>query len=390
MEIPPKSLLRARIFQTKSKSQMSRSMMLSPTLLESMLSPTTVVTLLLLLPLFDKGTRRLFESWWAKFQLMLTPAVPSTENPPTVSGLYIYPVKSLQAVELDIAEVDAYGFVKDRRLMLVCPCPTPAFGFLPTDATHRFITQRQCPQLATVTATYSNDNLLLLSCQGKTVTIHLQNGAVKQPVYRARLWDNIVKVVDMGDLVATFFQEIVGSGQSFRGIRLAQQVSALNAPDIYVPPEARTIWGRIPKSSLTDGFPILIACEASLDEVNRRLREKGKEPIPMSRFRPNLVIRNTAAFEEDTWKVIQIGSTQFHIVKGCPRCKQACTDQKTGQVFDEPLATLADFRAVGNSKDDVYFAQNAIAYGTFVSKGDVVKILKTGDPVWDKHDVKPE
>lgn len=332
----------------------------------------------------------MLESWWAKLQLMLTPTLPSTGPPPTVSGLYIYPVKSLQAVELDTVEVNAYGFVKDRRLMLVCPSPASAFGFLPTDATHRFITQRQCPQLATVTATYINDNLLDLSCQGKTVTVNLRDGTVKQPVYRARIWDNVVEVVDMGDLAATFFQNIVGSDESYRGIRLTQQVSVLNVPDIYVPPEARTIWGGIPKSSLTDGFPILIACEASLNEVNRRLQEKGKEAIPMSRFRPNLVIRNTVAFEEDRWKVIQIGSTQFHIVKGCPRCKQSCTDQKTGQVFDEPLVTLADFRNVGNSKDDVYFAQNAIAYGTSVSNGDVVQILKKGDPIWDKHDVKPE
>jgi uncharacterized protein YcbX len=184
--------------------------------------------------------------------------------------------------------------------------------------------------------------------------------------------------------------KIVGSGESYRDIRLTKQVSVLNVPDIYVPPEARTIWGGIPKSSLTDGFPILIACEASLDEVNRRLQEKGKEAIPMSRFRPNVVIRNTAAFEEDSWKVIQIGSTQFHIVKGCPRCRTILHRSETGQVFDEPLVTLSDFRVVGNSKDDVYFAQNAIAYGTSVSNGDVVQILKKGCPIWDKHDIKPE
>ena len=365
--------------------------MTTEVLLESLLSPTTVVTLLLVLPLLHGSTRRLLETWLAKLQLMLTPAIPSNGPPPTVAGLYMYPVKSLQAVELETAEVDDCGFVKDRRLMLVCPSPPPTYGFLPKDATHRFITQRQCPQLATVTATYLSNELLRLSCKGKSMTIHLKYDADKQPVYRARIWDNIVEVVDMGDEVADFFQEIVNTEDAlFMGIRLTQQVSKQYAPEKYVPPEARTMWGTTPKASLTDGFPILIACEASLDEINRRLRKKGKEPIPMSRFRPNVVIRNTKAFEEDTWKVIQIGSAQFHIVKGCPRCKQSCTDQKTGQVFDEPLATLADFRAVGRSTEDVYFAQNAIAYGSFVSKDDAVRVIKTGDPVWDKEDVKPE
>jgi uncharacterized protein YcbX len=117
----------------------------------------------------------------------------------------------------------------------------------------------------------------------------------------------------------------------------------------------------------------------------------------MSRFRPNIVISNTQPFEEDTWKAIQIGTgpnaTILHITKGCPRCKQSCTDQMTGERSEEPLETLADFRALSKG-DDVYFAQNAVlngdAYGGAIRLGDKVRILTRGDPVWDLGDVAAE
>lgn len=360
-------------------------------------SPTTLVALALAVPLFHDGTRRLLETWWAKLGVFfLNHTVPLGANgDPEVSEIYIYPIKSLQAVEVKgPAYMDAYGLERDRRLMLVVPNPLPPYGeFLAHDPTHKFLTQRQCPALATITAQYLSNDLLRISCDNdkKSMTIHITFDSQHQPVLKSRLWDSVVEVKDMGDGVADFIQEI--AGKDFKGLRLTRMIEPSVANDAYVPPAARTLSGATPRVALTDGFPILIACEASLREVNRRLVAKGKETIPMSRFRPNVVIANTkTAFEEDTWKVISIGSTIFHLVKGCPRCKQSCTDQKTGQVHDEPLAILSEFRAVGNkNKDDVYFAQNAIASkGTTLKKGDVVKILKRGDPVWDREDVQAE
>jgi uncharacterized protein YcbX len=355
-------------------------------------SPTTTfLALFLVIPVFHEGTRRMMEAWIARLQLLITPGSADTSaSSRVVSGLYIYPIKSVRACELDSVLIDDCGFERDRRFMLVVPNPVPLYGeFLKTDATHRFITQRQCPKLATVNATYISKDLLRLTCGNESMTLHVQYDAQNQPMYRARIWDDLVKVVDMGDQAATFFQAIIGTDESeLSSIRLTKIVSERYADDKYVTPGARTILGMTPKVSLSDGFPILVACEASLDELNRRLKEKGKEPISMSRFRPNIVIRNTKPFEEDNWKVIQIGNTMLHLVKGCPRCKQSCTDQTTGQVFEEPVETLAQFRALGRNKEDVYFAQNAVAYGREIQKGAQVKIVTLGDPVWDKEDVK--
>lgn len=135
-----------------------------------------------------------------------------------------------------------------------------------------------------------------------------------------------------------------------------------------------------------------MASEESLDDLNERLHKKGKDSLPMSRFRPNIVIRGLKIpFAEDRIAVLQIGNDVIlHIVKGCPRCKESCTDQDTGEVTSEPAETLREFRALNKwNSDDLYFAQNALvgvgSAGKAISIGDTVKVLQWGDPVWDKH-----
>ena len=117
----------------------------------------------------------------------------------------------------------------------------------------------------------------------------------------------------------------------------------------------------------------------------------------MSRFRPNIVVSNTSkAFDEDTWKAIRIGSGEdaviLHLAKGCPRCIQSCTDQRTGARGKEPLATLAQYRARNGA--GVYFAQNATldgdSYGGAIRVGDPVTVLTRGAPVWDAGAVPAE
>jgi len=365
---------------------------------EDLLAPTVTALILVAFSLFHEPTRRMLESVVARTLLHTLPSPEKNKGEaPVVSQVCIYPVKSLRSVSISESKMDALGLVGDRRFMLVCPAPLPPYGtFLETDPTHRFITQRQCPMLARVDASIS-DSALNISFEKESVTIHLSGDppssnkkSSREGSYRARIWDDVVEVQDMGPKAADFFQGIVGDSLEYKGIRLVRIVSKRVAPDAYVPAAGRTWWGEPPRVGLSDGFPILIAFEASLQELNRRLLEKGKEPIPMSRFRPNIVIKNTKPFEEDTWKVIRIGSTIFHLVKGCPRCKQSCTDQRTGKVTDEPLETLADFRALGPQKADVYFAQNAIAQGTHVAVGEKVLVLNRGEPVWDQGPVAAE
>jgi uncharacterized protein YcbX len=345
----------------------------------------------------------------------------------SVSGLFVHPVKSMRSISLSESTLDRKGLTGDRRFMVVYELPLPVYkkNWGQGDTTHRFLTQRQCPSLATISATMDDsksERVLVLEQKSSTSGKHPSTTIIRIPLtnkshpqlssnqrHLAGIWDDVVAVEDMGDDAAAFLQAIADAddelsastqGGSKKVVRLVTESTTSPLPPMgtddrsYVPGYAKT-WtgGFLGKPTLTDGFPILIASEASLEALNEKLVEGGKETIPMSRFRPNIVVKGTllTPFEEDRWKVVAIGDTVFAIVKACPRCKQSCTDQTTGTVSPEmePVETMKSFRrSLGNqpSNGDVFFAQNAIPIGKLEGKtirvGDSVRILETGDPVY--------
>ena len=315
-----------------------------------------------------------------------------------VAGLFVHPVKSFQPVSVDLAALDERGLVGDRRFMLVVPLALPIYkdAFDPDEATHRFLAQRHCPILATIKAELVDDKLILTSaqCPGETVTVHTKASSTNAQKNLATIWNDKVTTLDMGDQAAAFCQAIVDQDEQLPeemkgGVRLVMHDPAdqrVTDPK-YTPASAHSWWGSRPSISVTDGYPILLVNQASLDELNSRLRKKEKTPIEMSRFRPNIVVNGAKPFDEDNWKVVSIDGVIFHVVKGCPRCKQTCTDQRTGKVYEEPLETLADFRATGPKKEDLYFGQNAIhamgSIGKTIKVGATAKVLERGKPVWE-------
>jgi len=325
----------------------------------------------------------------------------------TISGIFIHPVKSLRPISVPTAKLNSLGLEGDRTLMLVRPLSRPLYGdFLPNQATHAFVTQRQCPTLATIVASLSEEKSpgkksIKLSCGRDKVYVDISKKAIKKYKmrYRAKLWDDVVEVADVGEEAASFIQSkmksVYGTFDNVRVVSMIPHVTKRKTDDRYTPNATlNPFHGSLPNVSLADGFPLLVASEKSLDELNCRLRAKKKSPLPMSRFRPNIVLKGiSSAFEEDNWKAIQIGGPSgpiLHIVKGCPRCKQSCTDQLTGKRGTEPLETLRDFRALGKNQEDVYFAQNALMAQPMLSSfatinvGDSITVLTTGHPVWGK------
>ena len=123
--------------------------------------------------------------------------------------------------------------------------------------------------------------------------------------------------------------------------------------------------------SLADGFPLLLISQGSLDHLNTKLAA----PVPMLRFRPNLVVSGTSAHAEDDWKRIRIGEVEMDVVKPCTRCVLTTVDFNRGE-FDpsgEPLRTLISYR---RTNDGVSFGQNLIPRGTGVLRiGDAVSVL---------------
>ena len=110
----------------------------------------------------------------------------------------------------------------------------------------------------------------------------------------------------------------------------------------------------------SDGYPVLVIGAASLDDLNGKLAAAGRAPLPMNRFRPNIVIDQLEAFEEDYVEAFTLGGAQLKPVKPCPRCPIPSVDQASGTVGPDPLDILRSYRSKPALDDAVCFGMNCI------------------------------
>jgi len=172
------------------------------------------------------------------------------------------------------------------------------------------------------------------------------------------VWDDTVNVIHAGAEADRWFSEILGF-----------ECRLVHMPDDSLRPVNKKYSPTSDIVSLADGFPLLVISQASLDDLNARLAH----PVPMNRFRPNLVVGGSGAFDEDTWKKIRVGDLTLRIVKPCSRCITTTVDQATGIQGKEPLATLSKYR---NVNGNVHFGQNAIPESeATINLNDRVEIL---------------
>lgn len=262
-----------------------------------------------------------------------------------LSAIYYYPIKSLTGIQTSRAQVVHRGINHDRRWMLV-------------DGDGKFITQRQCPRLTLVTVVPAG-NGWLINAPGEPdlQLVRPEPEAATRPVI---VWRDTVQAQTSGAAASKWFSRFTG----IAGVQL-----------VYMP---ETSSRRVDQAfaannevvSFADGFPFLLISQASLDDLNSRM----SDALPMSRFRPNLVVDNTAAFAEDGWKRIQIGDLSFQVAKPCSRCKVTTVDPFTAEMGKEPLKTLASYRRWDN---EVWFGMNLVHEQTGMLRvGDEVEVLE--------------
>jgi len=260
-----------------------------------------------------------------------------------LSEINIYPIKSTKGIALRSARVEGRGIEFDRRWMLV-------------DESGLFISQREAPRLALVSTRMNNETITLNAPGRQSLSVPAKLSGSER--VSAQIWDDAVSVIPAGVEAETWFSEFLG-----------MQCRLVYMPDNSlrsVEPEYASASDIV---SLADGFPLLVISQASLDDLNSRLAN----PVPMNRFRPNIVVSESGAFDEDGWKKIRIGGLVLRIVKPCSRCVTTTVDQATGIQGKEPLATLSRYRNV-NGK--VHFGQNAIPENdALINVGDQVEIL---------------
>ena len=215
----------------------------------------------------------------------------------TLSAIRIHPLKSGRALLPAAVEVDEFGPRHDRRWLAVDPDGV-------------FLSQRDDPALARVAPSLAGDRLSL-DAPGLP-TLEVPAGRERRTV---EIWGDRVAAVDCGDAAAEWMTAALG--------RPARLVHFPDEPLRPVPAPHGRPGDRV---SFADAFPFLLLTRASVDDLNRRLAE----PVPVERFRPNLVIEGAAPYEEDTWRRIRIGDVVLDVVKPCARCVITTTDQATG------------------------------------------------------------
>jgi uncharacterized protein len=270
---------------------------------------------------------------------------PESNGTVTVTALYRYPIKSCAGMALDVAEIGARGFVHDREFMLV----EPRSGL--------FFTQRELPRMALIRPSVAGDLVTLSAPEMSPFSAQI---VAEGPERDVVVWRDRCRAVDQGDAAAGWLSRFLG--REVRLVRMAEDFSRSVNPDFAVD-EGDEV-------GFQDGYPFLIISEESLADLNACLAE----PLPMNRFRPNIVVRGGGPFAEDGWRRLRIGAVEFHLVKACARCAITTTNQETAAVGMEPLATLATFRRVERG---VLFGQNAIhAAPGAIRRGDAVEVLE--------------
>lgn len=261
---------------------------------------------------------------------------------PFVTELFIYPIKSCGGIAVPEAAIVDRGFRFDRRWMI-------------TDTNGTFLTQRSHPRLALARVSLVEDRISITSngLNSAHIPVEIREGKSVE----VEVWQNRVRALRGNPEVEEWFSTLLG--QPCWVVHMPQESIRPVRPDYATHGE---------HIAFSDAFPFLLLSRASLDDLNLRL----PNPIPMNRFRPNIILGGCGPYAEDTWKEIRIGSVPFTVAKPCARCVTTTVDQATGKKSDEPLRTLATYR---NVDGEVMFGQNLLhrSPGT-IRAGDMVEI----------------
>ncbi|MCW8831043.1 MAG: MOSC domain-containing protein [Gammaproteobacteria bacterium] len=246
-----------------------------------------------------------------------------------ISELAIYPVKSMRQVSLKKSAMDMGGLKYDRRWMVV-------------DADGVMITQRKVVRLCLIQPELTARGLMLTTEAMPEIKVSIPDGRVSRKV---KVWNDECNACDGGDEVASWLSEFLKI--ECRLVYFPDGETRIVDQD-YAQPNDQT--------AFSDGFPILLTSQASLDDLNSRM----DEDVPMARFRPNIVVSGCEAFAEDNWKQLQVGDISLRIVKPCSRCIVPNVDIDSAERRKEPVKTLASYRKRDNK---IFFGQNVVADG---------------------------
>lgn len=273
--------------------------------------------------------------------------------PITLTGLRRYPVKSFRGEDLASATVEPWGLAGDRRWMVV-------------DESSTVVTAREVHAMLTVVPEFVEHGVRLTAPGAEPIVV-AQPAA---PTGDFQIWDYTVAAASAGPAADAWLSSVLGLPVHLVFLddpTRREIVSAFAQPGDVV--------------SFADGYPMLLASENSLALLNDWIAEGPRPdegPLPITRFRPNLIVAGGAPFAEDGWVRIRIGEATFRIAKGCDRCVLTTLDPETGEKQMEPITTLARHRRWDGK---TWFATNLLPEtpGATLRVGDEVEVLEARD-----------
>lgn len=273
----------------------------------------------------------------------------------SLSSIHRFPVKSCRGEDLDAATVEPWGLAGDRRWMVV-------------DEEGEVITAREANDLVLIHPEIIADGLVLTAPDLPALTVPTPDPSHQTAV---GIWKSRLTAAQAGAEADAWFGKALG-----RTARLVYLDDPTRRPTsiAFSEPDDRV--------SFADGYPLLVATEASLAALNDVVVERSEgahPPVPMTRFRPNVVVTGSDAWAEDDWRRVRIGDAVFRAVKGCARCVLTTIDPDTAVRGKEPIASLARIRRWDGA---TWFGVNLVpdTPGVTIRVGDEVEVLEAVPP----------
>jgi uncharacterized protein YcbX len=276
-----------------------------------------------------------------------------------ITGIYVYPVKSMKGIALERAKVSGKGFEYDRRWMIV-------------RSNGRFVTQRDLPQLSLVDTSLEKKGLVL-SKQGHgsvCVPYELHDG----DKINTKVWNDDCETIDQGEDISNWLTQALGSEEPLRLVRLRPGFRRALSKSALMSDETTT--------EFADGAPMLVTNEASLDRLNSVLESNSLQTVPMNRFRPNIVVKGLEPFAEHKLGTLSTESYQLKLCFPCQRCVVTTINQDTAEKDPkgQPFKTLQMINPMPGNHKAPAFGENAIlTYGEneHIAVGDNLDILNS-------------
>jgi uncharacterized protein YcbX len=266
-----------------------------------------------------------------------------------------FPVKSCRGESVDSAIVEPWGLAGDRRWMLV-------------DDDGVVITAREANRLVLVHPEITETGLRVTAPDLPVLDVPFPDPRAQTPV---ELWSSRLTAAAADGEADAWFSKAMGCSAHLVYLddpRRRPTSSSFSEPGDRV--------------SFADGYPLLLATQESLAALNDVVLEASGdagEPLPMTRFRPNVVVAGVEPWAEDDWRRIRIGDAVFRAVKGCARCVLTTIDPDTALRGKEPIRSLARIRRWDGA---TWFGINLVpdTYDVTIRVGDDLEVLDAVPP----------